>query len=122
MNFNYITYETYPVVIGKKRAVHFSYTRKDGKQNKSTYDECCLISFTIGSPTKPLCEDHHPMIHVNVTAEISKDTEVLITDAEIEACDVLLGVTPPLHCPLPPTYSGSWIEDKSNILKIIHKV
>ena len=70
---------------------------------------------------KPLCEGNHLMLHVNETVK-AKDVEVLIADVDIEACDNGLDLTPPLHCPLPPTYSGYWIKDRANVLKLIYDI
>ena len=85
---------------------------------------CCFIIYynKIGSPAKPLCEANHPIIHIHQTVKFSKDIEALIIDADFEICDNVLDLTPPVHCPLPTTYNGSWVKDGSNILKLIYMV
>ena len=108
--------------------MHFSLTKGTCIQVyiKQYVSYAALSLTSLVSPAKPLCEKNHPMMHITACAKFSKDnTEVVIADAEIEICDNVLDVTPPSHCPLPSTYSGSWTSKHVHIpdlLKLIYKV
>ena len=64
----------------------------------------------IVSPAKPLCEADRPILHVAYTIKVSKDIEIPIVDTDFDICDNTLDATPPVHCPLPSSYSGYWTD------------
>ena len=77
------------------------------------------------SPDKPLCNANRPILHVAYFMKVSKDIEIPIVDADFDMCDNALEVTPPLHCPLPSTFSGYWTEnhtESAGILKLFQLI
>ena len=77
------------------------------------------------SPDKPLCNTNRPILHVAYFMKVSKDIEIPIVDADFDMCDNALEVTPPLHCPLPSTFSGYWTEnhtESAGILKLFQLI
>ena len=63
------------------------------------------------------------MIHLNLSVMFPKDIEVPIADTDFDLCDNALELTPPVHCPLPSTYSGSLANTyKGDLLKLFHVV